>query len=454
MFTYVLTDRDFLKTAFRLAGPIIFQHFIMFSLGLVDILMIGQLGETSVAAVGVADQMFFLVILLMFGISSGGAIFTAQYWGQKDIPRIHSVLGVSLLMALAGALAFSLAAVLAPTWVIGIYSTDPEVIRLGSSYLGIVGLSFVMTAITSSFGAVLRSIENVKLPMLVSLMSLSLNTVLNYGLIFGHFGLPELGVAGAAIATATARSLEAMVLVLIVYRRQLPVAATPRQLLNFKLISLRRFFIVTLPVVGTEIAWSFGITTYNVVYARIGTDAIAAVNIAGALERVVFVIFIGLGNACAIMIGHKIGANQTHKVDDYTRRFLILTPALAVVVGVILLILGNLVLPVYNIAASTAAYVQAILWIMFLTLPLRSTNLMVLVGMLRSGGDTRFAFWIDACSMWLVGVPLAFFSAFWLGLPVYLVYLVIMTEEALKFLLGLWRIRSRKWVNNLAAAPA
>jgi putative MATE family efflux protein len=454
MFSYLLKDKDFLRTTFRLASPIIFQHFIMFSLGLVDILMIGQLGETAVAAVGVADEMFFLVILLMFGISSGAAIFTAQYWGQNDLARIRSVLGVSLLMALTGALAFSLVAVLAPAWVIGIYSTDPEVIRLGSSYLGIVGLSFAMTAITSSYGAVLRSMENVTLPMLVSLMALGLNTFFNYGLIFGHFGLPALGVTGAAIATATARSLEALTLVLIIYLRRMPVDALPGQLFNFRLISLRQFFIVTLPVVGTEIAWSFGITAYNVVYARIGTDAVAAVNIAGALERVVFVIFIGLGNACAIMIGNKIGANQTHKVDDYTRRFLILTPSLAVVVGIILLILGNLVLPAYNISASTAAYVQSILWIMFFTMPIRSTNLLVLGGMLRSGGDTRYAFWIDACAMGLVGVPRALFSAFWLGLPVYLVYLVVMTEEGVKFTLGLWRIKSRKWVNNLASTPA
>lgn len=204
---FLFADKDFFPTLYRLASPIVVQHFIIFSLGLVDILMIGQLGEAAVAAVGIADQIFFLVILLLFGISSGAAIFTAQYWGKKDVARIKSVLGLTLLMGVSGALIFSGVSVAAPRWVIGVYSKDPAVVQLGSAYLQIVGLTYGVTAVTVSYSAVLRSVENVKLPMFASIVALSLNTVLNYGLIFGHFGLPALGVTGAAIATALARTL-------------------------------------------------------------------------------------------------------------------------------------------------------------------------------------------------------------------------------------------------------
>jgi len=303
MLANLLKDKNFLSTMLRLASPIIIQNLIFSSLGLVDGLMIGQLGEDAVAAVGIANQVFFLVSLLFFGITSGTAIFTAQYWGQKDIKRIQSVMGLSLLMSVAGSLIFSLVAILIPVKVLSLYTTDPEVITQGSRYLQIVAFSYVLTAITNSYSAVMRSTENVKLPMLISLLALSFNTVLNFCLILGNFGFPALGVSGAAIATVSSRLLETSLLLIIAYHQKLPVAARFKDLLNYRILSLSKFFKTTLPVIATEIAWSFGIATYNVVYARIGTESIAAINIAGTLDRLIFVVFIGLGNACAIMIG-------------------------------------------------------------------------------------------------------------------------------------------------------
>ncbi|GAB4438991.1 MAG: MATE family efflux transporter [Anaerolineae bacterium] len=445
-----LADKKFLLTMYRLASPIVAQNFIIFSLGMVDVLMIGQLGEGAVAAVGVADQVFFLAILMFFGITSGAAIFTAQYWGKKDIRRIRSVLGLCLAMSLAGALFFSTVAVLAPAWVIGIYSTDPEVIALGSSYLRVVGLSYAATAITTSYSAVLRSIENVKLPMLVSLMALSLNTVLNYGLIFGNFGLPALGVTGAAIATAGSRALEAVLLLVIIYGSKLPVAASPAEMFDFSSISLPQFFKTTLPVVGTEIAWSFGITTYNIVFARIGTESIAAFNIAATVDRLIFVIFIGLGNACAIMIGNRIGAGEQDIATSYGKRYLVLGPFIAVLVGLIMVMISNPILSLYKVSADTVAYARYIMLIMAMSLPIRSSNLLALIGILRSGGDTRYAFFIDAGAIWCIGVPLAFLGAFVLQLPVHWVYLMVMTEEVVKLILSLQRFFSQRWMHMLA----
>ncbi len=446
-----LSDKRFFSTMYRLASPIVLQHFIIFSLGMVDVMMIGQLGESSVAAVGVANQIFFLAILLFFGISSGAAIFTAQFWGQKDIRRIQSVLGLCLLMSLAGALLFSSVAILAPEWVIGIYSTDPEVIALGSRFLRIAAFSYAATAITISYSAVLRSTENVKLPMLVSLMALSLNTIFNYGLIFGNFGLPAMGVTGAAIATAIARSLEAILLLAIVYSQKLPVAATFSNMLDFTTISLGQFFKTTLPVVGTEIAWSFGITTYNVVFARIGTEAIAAVNIAGTVDRLLFVIFFGLGHACAIMIGNRIGAGERDIAITYSQKYLVLGPISAIFFGLLMIAIANPILSLYKVSVDTVEYAHNILIVLACTLPIRSSNLLMLIGILRSGGDTRYAFFIDAGAIWGIGVPLAFIGAFVLHLPVHWVYLMVMTEEVVKLSLGLRRFFSQRWVHTLVA---
>ena len=435
----------------KLAAPIMLQNLIFASLNLVDGVMIGQLGESAVAAVGVANQIFFLVSLLFFGIGSGSAIFAAQYWGRKDSERIQSVLGLSLLMSIGGAVIFSLVAIFFPLQVISVYSKDPAVISQGSVYLQIVAFSYVITAITNSFAFVLRSTENVKLPLVTSLVALSLNTFMNYGLILGNFGLPSLGVKGAAIATIISRLIEVVLLLLIIYRKKLPLAAKLPALLNFKILPIKRFFKTTLPVIATEIIWSFGITTYNVVYARIGTESIAAVNIAGTLDRLIFVVFIGLGNACAIMIGNRIGAQENELAKDYAKKYLLLGAIGASVLGLIMFLFVTPLLSFYQVSATTIDFTTKLIGLMALSLPIRSLNLILLIGILRAGGDTTVAFFIDAGSVWAVGVPMALIGAFVLGLPVHMVYLMVLADEGFKLILGLYRFFSQRWINYLAA---
>ena len=448
---FLFGDKKFLNAMLKLAAPIMLQNLIFSSLNLVDGVMIGQLGESAVAAVGIANQIFFLVSLLFFGIGSGSAIFAAQYWGRKDTERIQSVLGLSLLMSIGGAVLFSLVAILLPVQVISIYSKDPAVISQGSVYLQIVAFSYVVTAITNSFAFVLRSTENVKLPLLTSLVALSLNTLMNYGLVLGNFGLPSLGVKGAAIATIVSRLIEVVLLLLIIYRRKLPVAAKLPALLNFKILSIKKFFNTTLPVIATEIIWSFGITTYNMVYARIGTESIAAVNIAGTLDRIIFVVFIGMGNACAIMIGNRIGAQENELATDYAKKYLLLGAIGASALGLIMFLFVTPLLSFYKVSAATIDLTVKLIGLMALSLPVRSLNLILLIGVLRAGGDTRVAFFIDAGSVWVVGVPMAFIGAYVLGLPVHWVYLMVLADEAVKLVFGLYRFFSQRWINYLVA---
>jgi putative MATE family efflux protein len=448
---YLFGDKKFLNAMFKLAAPIMLQNLVFASLNLVDGVMIGQLGESAVAAVGVANQVFFLVNLLLFGIGSGSAIFAAQYWGRKDIQRIKSVLGLNLLMSISGALVFSVAAILFPVQVISIYSKDPTVISQGSVYLQIVAFSYGVTAITTSFAFILRSTENVKIPLLTSIVALSLNTLMNYALILGNFGMPALGVKGAAYATIISRLIEVCLLLWIIYRKKLPVAGKLSELLNLKLLSLKKFFNTTLPVIATEIVWSFGITTYNIVYARIGTESIAAVNIAGTLDRIIFVVFIGLGNACAIMIGNLIGAEENEIATVYAKKFLALGAIGATTLGLFMALFASPLLVFYNVSELTIEFTIKLIGLMAISLPIRSLNLILLIGILRAGGDTRVAFFIDAGSVWVVGVPMAFIGAFVFGLPIHWVYLMVLADEVVKLALGLLRFFSQHWINYLAA---
>jgi len=445
-------DRSYYLTLFRLALPIITQNFVTSLLNMIDVTMIGQLGEVAIASVGLANQIFFLLILVLFGANGGVGVFTAQYWGKRDLTSVRKVLGIALMIGLSSGLLFTLLALLVPRSLLGFYTEDPAVIAGGASYLRIVGWSYGVTAISFAYFSVLRSTGYVRVPMVVSIIALSLKTVLNYGLILGNLGMPALGVEGAAVATVIARTVEVGLVLTIVYVRKLPPAARFSEMTDITREFLGRVLKTSLPVLANEALWGLGTTTYNMVYGRIGTEAIAAVNIATSIESLAFVIFLGISEATGILIGNRIGAGEEDTAFTSARNSLALTTSGAVLIGLILLAISGPVLTLYNLSPAAALNAQNILRVMGLAMWIRVTNLVIFVGVLRAGGDTRFCLILDAASVWLVGVPVAIISGLVIGLPVHQVYLLIIAEEAVKLLVGFWRFRSRRWITNLVQA--
>jgi putative MATE family efflux protein len=342
-----------------------------------------------------------------------------------------------------------LAVLFVPEKVLGFYTNDADVIALGSQYLQIVGLCYVPTAISYTFMSVLRSTGNVKLPTAVSVLALSMNIFLNYTLIFGNFGMPALGVRGAAIGTAVSRSVECLAMVFFAYRLKTPAAAKISELFSFDRVFFRHTLNTSLPALLNEGVWAFGITTYNSIYAHIGTEAIAAVNINSTIESMAFVVFIGSANAAAIMIGNKIGAGHEEVAYAYGKRLIALGITGAVIVGIALIFLRGPILSLYNISAQSLFYSNRLLLFFSLTLWVRVSNTTIFIGVLRSGGDTRFCLITEMLAVWLVGVPAAFIGANVFHLPVYYVYLLAFLEEATKFVVIFKRFKSRRWINNL-----
>jgi putative MATE family efflux protein len=450
-------DKAFFRTMLVIALPVAFQQLITAGLNMIDVLMVGQLGETSVAALGLANQIFFLLILFLFGITSGMSIFTAQFWGKGDIEQIHHVLGICLTIAVSVGALFSLAAVFMPQRLMGFYTEDPQVIKLGSDYLRIVGLSYVFMAVSISYISVLRSITQVILTAVVAAVALLVKTVIAYLFIFGIAGLPALGVRGAALGTCVGWILEAVLLVSLVYIRKTPLATNPRSLFQFDRPFLMRVLKTSLPAAINEVLWSFGITSYNAVYARIGTDAIAAININATIEELAFVLFIGLGNACSVMVGNKIGEGRKDMSFEYGRRFTILGLIVALIGGLIVLALREPVISLYQISPSAANNLRNLMLIFAFSAWLRMFNFILFIGVLRAGGDTRYAMFIELFSVWLIGVPSALIGGFVLHLPVYGVYAMVLLEEAVKAIVILRRYLSRKWIHdlvNLTGDPA
>jgi putative MATE family efflux protein len=443
-------DHEYFKNMSRIALPIIIQQLAFAALNMLGVVFIGQKGETAIAAVGLAGQIAFLLNLVHFGIVSGAAMFTAQFWGKQDIPNLRRVLGLCLMFALSASAIFFSIAQFAPEWFLKIYSKDEAVIRLGADYVRTFSWTFLFMAVSASYVLVMRSTGNVKTPTIISVGILLLNTVLSYALIFGHFGLPEMGIQGAAIAAVIARALECALLLSVTYTLKLPVAASIKELTDFDLAFAGRVIKPMLPVIINELFWSLGITTYNIIYGRMGTASIATINIVSTIEQMAFVIFIGIASATSVLVGNRIGAGKEDEAFVYAGRSLGLGVAGGILTGILLQIVKTPILSLYNVSPEVIQNANYVINVVSVFLWIRVNNMTIVVGILRAGGDTKFSMFLDGFIIWIVGVPLAALGAFGFHLPVYFVYLCAMSEEFTKWILGLFRYRSRKWINNLA----
>lgn len=438
-----------------LAGPIALQNLIGSSLNLVDTVMIGSMGAKSIAGVALANQIFFVLTLFFYALGSGAAIFTAQFWGKRDLESIRRILGLSLTVMLSGALLFFAAAQLMPGLLIGIFSPDPEVVAIGASFLRIVSWGFLLQAATLCFASVLRSMERVRMPLVASAVSLAINTLLNWALIFGHLGLPAMGVRGSAIATLIARCIELGIVAVSIYGRRLPdgsrqlLAATPRELLSFSRDQVRKFWTVVLPVVGNEVGWALGFMVPAIVFAHLGTDYIAAYNIADTAIKLVIVVFFGTTNASAILVGKRIGEGLYDEARATANFFALIAPAMGVVMGLALAGCSRFVPLLFNVSPSVRAWAALGMFIFAIDMPLRVFNWHLIVGILRAGGDTRFSMLLDVGGTWLVSVPLCALLGLVLGLPYWIVFAATLSEDLPKVAIGLARLRSGKWLNNL-----
>jgi putative MATE family efflux protein len=308
----------------------------------------------------------------------------------------------------------------------------------------------LVTAISSSYAMIMRSTGDVKTPTYIGTGALALNTFLSYSLIFGKFGLPELSINGAAVATVISRVLECAILLIAICTRKSPMAASLRELTDLNLPFLGRVLRPMFPVILNELFWSLGITAYSAIYGHMGTDALATVNIISSIEQVAFVVFIGISNATSVLVGNRIGAGQEQEAYLYAGRSIGLGVVGGMLMGVLLQLIKWPILSLYNVSPEVIRNASLVMNVVSIFLWLRVNNMTIVVGILRAGGDTRFSLFVDGIIIWLVGVPLAALGAFVFHLPVYWVAVCVMSEEVTKWFFGISRYRSRKWINNLA----
>lgn len=449
LFNNLFSDRLFFTNLIKIALPIVIQNFIASSLNMVDTIMVGKLGEEEIASVGIANQFFLLFNMAVIGISSGCGIFISQFWGKRDVKNIRKVLGLSLMSCVAASAFFTIIALAFPAKIISVFNEDPLVIELGAKYLRIVCISYVFTAVSFSFSFASRCIEKAMMPMVVSTAALLTNTVLNYVFIFGHFGAPAMGVEGAAFATLIARGIEVLILVVYIYVTRGVLAAKVREMIAITKEFTARVYKTVLPVVLNEGCWGLGFVVYSVAYGRIGTQAITSVQICNTIQNFFLVAIFGIASAASVMIGNKIGAGYEEEGKDYAKRFSILGCMSGAVLGLLLALSTRMVLSLFNVSDTVVHDSVIILYIFSATMVIRVFNILLIVGILRGGGDARYSLIAEAFTMWGIGVPLAFAGAFLFKLPVYLVIVLVTVEEVVKFIIGIARLTSGKWVKNI-----
>lgn len=441
---------DFLEQVMRLSAPIVSQQLLSAGLSLVDIIMVSSLGSTKVAAASIANQVFLIFAMCMAGVTSGASILISQRWGQSDLQGIHAYQGVCLLFGCCMALAFGLPSLLIPGQLVAIFSDDMQVIQIGQSYLMILSISFFAHPITAALTACLVSTRNAVVPLYISVATLSLNTLLNYALIFGKFGLPELGVTGAAIATSLSKFLECALMVTVVKIWRLPACASAKSMFCFSKVRLLGYVELCLPVLLNQLLYALGLSTYKFIFAKMGTHYLAAMTIVHVVSRLSFVILAGIASTCLVIVGNEVGSGQVLRARETSRRFIWIAIALSSCIAFFLFIFKEMIVAVFDVGRETSFVAENILAIACIFWVFRAISIIFNTGIFRAGGSTKVALYIDLGGMWLVGIPLSLSAAFVFDIDIYWVYILMSMEVVVQALICLNYFRKNRWIKNVA----
>ncbi|MDY8022028.1 MATE family efflux transporter [Paenibacillus polymyxa] len=443
-------DKALLKGFLLLSLPIGLQSMLTSITNTFASLMVGQLGDLQVSATSLAGQVFFILNLIIVGIVSGSTIFLSQYYGKGDHHNLKVASAVAFALVLAVSALFTAIALLFPTQVLNIFSNEYEVVEQAADYLQIVGISYLPTGLSLACTMIYRNIGKAGIPLRIIVLTILIDIVLSYMLIFGYASLPVFGMQGAAIAIVIARTIEMLIMTSILYSRFRSFAPTIRDLLSAKKSFLAVYFKTSAPVILNETVWSIGYAMYSVVFYHMGYTVGAAVGIAKVLEQLLIAFFIGTGQAAAIILGQTIGEGKSEKAPYYSSRMATYTALGGVLLGIIMITCVPLFLNLYQ-GISQEVRNTIILLVMYLAviMPIKGMNFIHIMGTLRAGGDTRMCFVIDNATLWCISLPLTFLTGYALNLGIEIVFLFVILDDLCKYALVRLRIRSNKWIHNL-----
>lgn len=441
--------RILLRRFFYIGTPIFLQNLISSSLSFIDNLIIGNLGENELAISSLSTQMHFIFWMLLFGFSSGAVTYLAQYFGIKDMVNLKKVFGINLIVNITFGLIFFTLSLLIPNLIIRIFTNEPEIISVGTDLIRKSAFIFLFWSISTAIIYTLRATEQTKIPFIVSLFVLSTNTFLCFSFAYGFLFFPAVGVYALIYAITIARSIELIIYLVIVFGFKNKIKGTFKEYFSFSKELLKKVVKNALPTTVNEFVWGFGFSLYNACYARISIVTIAATQAGTSVFNIMAMATFGIGDAVLILVGEELGKGLKEKAYAISKYLLKISIIVGLVLGGLLVIISFPVSNFFNFSEEGRNLTITVIIIYGIFLFEKSANSVFITGVLRSGGDTRFAMLTESLLVWLVGVPLAFLTAVVLKLPIYICIPVVTLEEVFKIIVCYLRFRSKKWMNTL-----
>lgn len=447
--------KELYKKVFTIGIPVSIENMIYSLMNFIDVFMVGKenvvlgLGTAAVAGLGFANQVFMIFIVSLFGLNSGGGILAAQYYGKKDYKNLKKCLGITITVGLLFSFLFFLMGLFIPEKIIGIFTSDPKVLKLGANYFRIIALIYPLIGLGYSFNMQLRAIGKNQYSLYSTIIGLCINLVGNYLFINGNLGFPAMGVVGAAIATVIARIVSVFYLIYIIYKNKLPMAGNFQELFKLSWSFIAKALKISLPVFGHEIMWVTGVSMYVIIYGRIGTEATAAIQVVKSISNLVFTLVFGLSSGTAAIIGQEIGAGNEENAYKYAVELLKISLVIGTAVALFVYAICPVVLILMKVDSAIYPLARQIVFSEGILIIIKTTGTLFIVGVLRAGGDTLWTMFADLIPLWTFAIPLTYIAGLKFGLPVALVYLCSGSDELLKMPFCIQRLKSRKWINNL-----
>ena len=437
-------SKSFYKSLVNVVGPMVAQNLITAAVGSADVIMLGFVGQTAIAASSLAGQIMFIMVMIATGLSSGLVMLAAQYWGKGDVKSIQILHGAALRISACAGLIFSVAAMFAPKLLMRIFTEDAALIETGASYLRAVSLSYVCFSISQIYQAGFKSIERVKIVTIMTTVALLLNIGLNAFFIF----VLKMGIAGVGIATTIARVIE-MLFCMLYAATQKDVRFRFTNIFTFNKVLNFDFIKFSLPALGNELVWGAAFSMYSVILGHMGEDIVAANSVVNVIRQLATVLCFGMAYGGAVVLGKTMGSGDMELAERNAKR-LIKSTILAGAAGSILLLCCYPIMPYLAKLSDTAAHYRNIL--MFINAASifgAATNTVLICGIFRAGGDAKFGFIMDCISMWCVSVPLGLLAAFVFKLPPLWVYFILYLDEFEKMPVIVIHYFKKKWLRNI-----
>ncbi len=442
-------NREFKDSLIKIAFPVGLQHLLITSLTFVDSLMVGQLGQAEFNAVSLGAQFHFIINLLIAGFSSAAIIYTAQYFGNNDIKGYRKSAGLGILSCLGIGLLAALFVLLMPTTIMKLFTVDPDIIAYGARYLTIVAFQMPIMAINLPLAMSSRAAQNAKLPLLVSSTAFSLNTILNYLLIFGNFGFPELGVRGAALATLLSSAAGLLLYILGIQITDHPLRGSLKDFLNIDKAFIVKVFKTGWIVVLHELFWSIGISLFVLIMSRFRTDGYTSYKIAHNFFEFAFIFAAAISSTASVTLGMLLGRSDIAKAIDYEKKYTKTLFFISIVASILIVLSSYFLVNLYNVSVDIKRDTFYSAVALSLLLPIMNYNGLQVTGILRAGGDTKVPALIELFGLYLIDAPVLYLLLTYTNWSTPIVIIFGSISCLVTGTLLYKRTKSGKWAQNL-----